>query len=61
MRNSKVDSVYGEEFFTPGVKPIFVVSYNNYHFEGWNPTEVKLSYTPGDDCSGVQSLGNQKI
>lgn len=59
VKNYVVDSVYGEEFFDNGAKPIFVVNYNNYHFEGWQPAELKDHYKPGDMCFGRKLPGNR--
>lgn len=59
VRDNKVDSVYGEDFFNSGAKPIFVVNYNNCHFEGWQPTELKDSYKPGHQCNGLKVSGNR--
>tara|TARA_B100001121_G_scaffold263767_1_gene244810 strand:+ start:182 stop:1639 length:1458 start_codon:yes stop_codon:yes gene_type:complete len=59
VKNNQVDSVYGEEFFDTRVTPIFVVNYNNYHFEGWQPVELKDHYKPGDKCFGRKLPGNR--
>jgi hypothetical protein len=62
VKNNVVDSVYGEEFFAPDVKPIFVVNFNNNHFEGWQPNDElkKVDYRPGDECCGVQIHGSRE-
>lgn len=59
VKNNKVDSVFGEEFFQLGAKPIFVVNYNNYHFEGWQSNQLKAHYKPGDVCCGHKVSANR--